>query len=662
MCGIAAVVSRTTAGSDDGWAMIESIRHRGPDGLGVAVIPADPAVSVAVAKDRSERPGSGRVVLAHARLAIIDLSPAGFQPMTNEDGRVWLVINGEIFNFRELRVELEGLGHRFRSQSDSEVLVHGWEEWGEQVLERIRGMFAFILHDREADVTVLARDRLGVKPLYFATRSDGAVVAASEIKALLAGGAPASLDPAGVDAFLRWLWVPDPQTAFAGIEKLEPGHMLAVDAQGNRRLRQYWDLEYEPMEGDGDRVEELRAALESAVSRQLVADVPVGAFFSGGVDSTAIVELMRRRRSPDVTTCFTIGFSQRDLAHDVLGDDLEFARRYAARQHIDYREWVLEPALADVLPKVVWHLDEPIADPAALSAYHISRAASADFTVLLSGMGGDEIFGGYPRYRAAELARRLRRLPRPLQRALRSAAFRLPGAGAGRLSTLGRNAQKLLAQAQSPFPDDYLSFLTYFDDQARAGLYAPEFAAAVGASDAGARHREHLASQAGEHWLHQAMYLDAKTFLPALNLTYMDKMSMAHSIEVRVPLIDELVVDVMRRTPPEAKMTGLQTKVLFKRAVEGIVPPEILARPKVGFSAPVRGWLAHELRPMVDDLLSPASIKRRGLFDPRAVAKLLYDFRSGRRDTALQIWQLLTLELWHEAFLDGNASRRALAV
>ena len=660
MCGIAAIVGRSAVSSEDGWAMIESIRHRGPDGLGVATIGDE----VSVAAERGGASDRGRVVLAHARLAIIDTSAAGFQPMTDETGRVWMIVNGEIFNFRALRAELEAAGHRFHSQTDSEVLVHGWEEWGEGLLDRVEGMYAFVLHDREADVTLLARDRLGVKPLYFATRPDGALAVASEIKALFASGVPAALDAQGLDTFLRWLWVPDPETAFAGVQKLMPGHALLVDRFGKQTLRRYWNLEYDvdPAFAGPAGAGRLREALEQAISRQLVADVPVGAFFSGGLDSTTIVELMRRERIPDSTTCFTIGFSERDLAHDVVDDDLRYARLYANAAGIDYRESILEPDLVDVLPKVVWHMDEPVADPAALSAYHISRAASSGFTVLLSGMGGDEIFGGYPRYRAAELARHFRRAPEPLRALAQRAVLALPGAGAGRLATIGRNSQKLLAEADRQFPHDYLSFLTYFDDAARTELYSPAFAEAVGSADAARRHNEHLGSVPGEHWLHQAMYLDAKTYLPALNLTYMDKMSMAHSIEVRVPLIDELVLDVMRRVPPDAKLDGLRTKVLFKQAVKGLVPEQIIRRRKAGFSAPVRGWLAHELRPLVDDVLSASTIRRRGLFDPAAVTRLLADFRAGRRDTALQIWQLLTLELWQEEFLDGKARRPAVAI
>jgi asparagine synthase (glutamine-hydrolysing) len=361
---------------------------------------------------------------------------------------------------------------------------------------------------------------------------------------------------------------------------------------------------------------------------------------------------MRRAIAPARPACFTVGFAKRDLAHDVIVDDLEFARLYAQTHDVDYRETILQPDLVDALPAVVWHMDEPIADPAALSAFQISAAASRDYTVLLSGAGGDELFGGYPRYLAAELARRWRRLPRALRVGVRSVVEGLPGAGAGRVARLGRNAQKFVRGADLPFPDDYLSFLRYFEDDQRRGLYTRELAISVNGADPRLEHDRHLAAVAGEPWLHRAMYLDLKTFLPALNLTYMDKMSMAHSIEVRVPLLDEQIVDVMRRVPPSGKLGGLRRKVLFKEAMRGIVPDEIRERKKAGFSAPVRGWLAHELRPMVDDLLSEATIRRRGLFEPTRVAALVRDFRDGRRDTALQIWQLVTLELWHELFLD----------
>ena len=654
MCGLAVVVGNEPISSREGWAMLDTIRHRGPDGSGVVTFDGHEA---SVTHSPTDPATSGRTLLAFVRLAIIDLSAAGFQPMADENDDVWVVFNGEIYNFFELRRELEARGHRFRSRTDTEVLVHGWDEWGEGLFQRINGMFALCLHDRRRRTTVLARDRLGIKPLYYATRPDGAFVAASEVKALLAGGVEARLDPQGIDNYLSWRWVPDPDTAFLGVKKLEPGHLLYVTEDGATRIETYWDFGYEPgPDGGRGLAEELQTAVRQSVDRQLVSDVPLGAFFSGGIDSTAIVEIMRRRISPELPTCFTIGFSKRDLAHDVVPDDLRFARLYAERFDVDYREAILQPNLVEALPQVIWHMDEPVADPAALSAYFICETASDEFTVLLSGMGGDELFGGYPRYVAAELARRYRSLPLPIRRVARLVSNAMPGAGPGRLARLGRNSQKLLANAALPFPDDYIAFLTYFGDGLRRELYSPDFACEVTGSHPTAIARAHLDRTGDGHWLHQAMYLDLKTYLPALNLTYMDKMSMAHSIEVRVPLLDELIIDVMRHVPAGGKLGGLRSKILFKQAMNEIVPPEIVARKKAGFGAPVRGWLVNELVPLADELLSPAAIRRRGLFQPDPVTRLLTDFRSGRRDTAIQIWQLITLELWHQTFIDGKAS------
>lgn len=651
MCGIAAIVGRTPVSSTQGWAMAEALRHRGPDGQGVVVVAQGKAT---VQYSPAESPLAGDVVLGHSRLAIIDLSSAGFQPMTDEAKRFWVVYNGEIYNFLDLRRELEGRGHSFASRTDTEVIVHGWDEWGEGLLQRLEGMFAFCLHDAATGCTVLARDRLGVKPLYYATRSDGAFLAASEVKALLAAGLDARLDPDGVNRFLTWLWVPDPGTAFAGVEKLPPGHILTLQADGSRTTRPYWDLEFEP---DGlafaEQSAHLHEAVRDAVTRELVSDVPLGAFFSGGLDSTAVVEMMRRYGGKP-PTCFTVGFAPRDLSLDVIPDDLRFARPYAAKTGIDYREEVLQPNLVEALPKVVWHMDEPVADPAALAAYRITEVASDVCTVMLSGVGGDELFGGYPRYRAAALAQRYRALPSAARAAIRGGLRLLPAAGAGRLPRLGRNAHKLIDNADAQFPDDYLSFLTYFDSDARAELYTSDFRSSLSGIPVDASHRDHLARVRGDDWLHQVMYLDVKTYLPALNLTYMDRMSMAHSVEVRVPLLDELVVEVMRRAPAEAKLRGRELKVLFRSAMRGVVPDDILVRSKAGFSAPARGWLLHELRPLIDDLLSPETTHRRGLFRPPAVERLIKDFRSGRRDSALQVWQLLTLELWQQAFLDGR--------
>jgi len=515
---------------------------------------------------------------------------------------------------------------------------------------------------RPALLDGLARDRLGVKPLYHATRDDGALVAASEIKALLAAGVEARLDPVGLDRFLTWLWVPDPGTSFEGVEKLEPGCVMRIDQAGHTSSWRYWDFRWDYEGRERPEPEELRAAVARAVERQLASDVPLGAFFSGGIDSTAIVELMRRAMAPELPACLSVGFSRRDLRHEAVVDDLTYTRRYAERTPVDYREILLEPGLARALPKVVWHLDEPIADPAALSSYRICEAARGELTVLLSGMGGDELFGGYPRYVATVLAGYARAIPRPVRLALAATTAAIPAGGPGALTKLRARSQRLLASAEQRFPDDYLGFLTSFGSGERRSLYSDELVAATAEADAEEVHRAHLATSGGRHWLDQAMHLDLKTFLASHNLVYVDKTSMAHSIEVRVPLLDELVVDVVRRMPPSDRVDGRRTKVLFKDAMRGIVPDEIVDRRKAGFGAPLRGWLANELAPFVDDLLSPASVRRRGLFRPEAVAAVVADFRTGRRDTAYRIWQLLTLELWQEAFLDSSSRARPAAL
>jgi asparagine synthase (glutamine-hydrolysing) len=654
MCGIGVIVSPDGTNSRDAWAMADALHHRGPDGAGVVMIEAGLPV-----RARRDSHVVGQIALAFTRLAIIDLSTAGMQPMSNEDESVWVVFNGEVYNFSALRNELEGHGHVFRSRTDTEVLVHGWEEWGESLFDRIEGMFAFCLHDARQKRTLFVRDKLGVKPLYYAQRTDGAFLAASEIKALFAASLDVRLDLEALDSFLTWLWVPDPQTAFSGVRKLEPGHYLDL-REGFARLRRYWDLEY----CDSDHAptaEELRDAVGRAVKRQLVSDVPLGAFFSGGLDSAAVVALMAAEvESPP--TCFTIGLSEHDLSHDIVGDDLEYARAFAEEKPIRYRERVLSADLADALPKVIWHMDEPIADPAALSAFSIAEAASKELTVMLTGVGGDEVFGGYPRYRAERLLRGSAAIPAPLVRLLASVARALPAAGAGPLPRFGRNAQKLLRGANLPFPDDYFALLTYFDARARQALYSDDLRQTLASADPEARHRIHLSAVRGRPWLDQAMYLDAKTFLPSLNLTYMDKMTMAHSIEARVPLLDEAVVGLMRTSRPTQRLRRGLTKPLFREAVAGVVPDSIIRRPKAGFTSPIRAWLRHDLRELAQDLLSASHVERRGLFRPGAVAHVMDSFYSGRTDNALQIWQLLTLELWQQAFLDAGSRSAQLAV
>ncbi len=635
MCGICGTVGR--ADRDLVEAMTAAQVHRGPDWGGVEVFPGSD--------------GGVPAALGSRRLSIIDRGERGNQPMSYASERYWITYNGELYNFAELRRDLEQDGLEFRTRTDTEVLLAAYSRYGEEMLGRLNGMFAFAIWDEERSELFLARDRLGIKPLHY-SEHDGALYFASEIKALLPGLPSPSLRHAALGEYLTFLWVPDPETLFDGILKLPPGH-CARYADGRLRVRQYWDPRF-PVEANGDEAtwaREVRETVQGAIRRQMVSDVPLGSFLSGGIDSGAVVATMKAAAG-DVTS-YTVGFSQEDLAHEIVPDDLKFARKLGRELGIDYHERVLSPEIVDLLPKLVWHLDEPIADPAAISTYLICAAARERLTVVLSGMGGDEVFAGYPRHLAAQLTRPADFVPRSARRALReSLDGRLTMGRPGRLRGPRRNLMKMLRGIDQSSVQRYLTYCSYYRRDELPSLFSAELRVEQADHDPFFRHEGYAARASDEHWLNQLLYLDMKTFLPCLNLAYTDKMSMAASAEVRVPFLDDEVVDLAGRIPPQLKLRRTQRKYVLKRAMEGVLPDEIIWRPKAGFGAPLRAWMGGELRPMIDDCLSPATIRDRGLFDPAAVQGLIRDNDAGTADNALRIWALLVLELWQRTFLD----------
>ncbi|HEU4387286.1 MAG TPA: asparagine synthase (glutamine-hydrolyzing) [Blastocatellia bacterium] len=634
MCGICGLAGQ--ANEQLIQAMLGRIAHRGPDDHGVYL---------------TEMADGGRVALGHRRLSIIDLSAAGHEPMSDREGRVWLTYNGEIYNFREIRRELEQLGHRFRSETDAEVVIYAYIEWGAACLLRFNGMFAFAIWDTRDDSLFLARDHVGIKPLYYTTTPEGFAFS-SEIKAFLElPGFDPELDLEALDQFLTFLWVPDPKTAFKGVMKLPPGHYLIFK---NRELavREYWDVKFDEDDSlsETDWTERVREQIARSVRAQLMADVPLGAFLSGGVDSSSIVALMSAAaHGSDQVTTYTFGFKSDDLRYDVIEDDVKYAREVGRQFGTDYNESFLEPQVMDLLPKLVYHLDEPVADPAVITSYLICKSARERLTVLLSGMGGDEVFAGYPRHLAVRIAGAYNLIPSFLSRPVVES---LPGSRPGRFNALFRNTKKLARSAALPERERYLGFGTYFTTEEKQSLFTHDIAAAADEFDAYSAHRACFERVAGEDFINQMLYVDLKTFLPCLNLTYTDKTSMASSVEVRVPLLDHELIELAARIPAGLKIKGLTRKYILKRAAEAWLPDHIIKRRKSGFSAPVRAWLVRDLREMVEDVLSKTAIERRGYFNYAAVRKLIDDNLSGREDNALKVFQLLTLELWHRAFLD----------
>ena len=454
--------------------------------------------------------------------------------------------------------------------------------------------------------------------------------------------------------FLTFLWVPDPDTIFEGIWVLPPGHS-ATFADGHLRLRQYWDVRLEPEDGtEGYWAAELRRTVQEAVRRQMVSDVPLGSFLSGGIDSSAIVA-EASTIAPRLTT-FTVGFASADLPHEIVPDDLRYARSIGERYGVDYHEETLDADLVDLLPRLIWHLDEPIADPACITTYLICSAARQELVVILSGMGGDEVFAGYNRHLAAKIGRALDIVPRRARSAARRWVDRRVTLGApGRLRGPRRNLRKLAEGVDADPTERYLTYCSYYRPDQLQRVLSRELRAGLADHDPFRHHRAHLDRVAGAHWLNRLLYLDQKTFLPCLNLTYTDKMSMAASTEVRVPLLDDEVVHLAGRIPPDLKLRRLTRKHILRKSMEPVLPREVINRPKAGFGAPIRSWLVGDLAPLLDDLLSPETVRRRGLLDAEEVQRIrrLNDERRG--DYALQLWAFLTLELWHQAFLDRPA-------
>jgi asparagine synthase (glutamine-hydrolysing) len=632
MCGICGVVGQ--ADEQLIQIMLAKIAHRGPDDEGIHI----------TAGANGERVGLG-----HRRLSIIDLSPAGHEPMSDAQGEIWLTYNGEIYNFKALRKELEKCGHRFKSETDAEVVIYAYREWGLNSLALFNGMFAFALWDARNNSLLLVRDRLGIKPLYYADTPAGFAFA-SEIKALLAiPNCKREVDLESLDQFLSFLWTPDPNTLFRGVKKLPPAHFL-VYQNGQTEVREYWDLEFAEDDAlaESEWVEKVREQIERSVRAQMMADVPLGAFLSGGVDSSSIVSLMTDMASQKVTT-YTFGFKSEDLRYDILEDDVKYAREIGAKLQTDYHESFFEPQVMDLLPKLVYHMDEPVADPAAITSYLICKAARERLTVLLSGMGGDEVFAGYPRHIAVKLAEAYNLIPSFISRPLVEA---MPASLPGRFNSVFRNTKKLARSAALPLRERYLGYCTYFKEGEKRELYSGALNQATAGFNALLAHQNYFDKVADEDFVNQMLYVDLKTFLPCLNLTYTDKTSMAASMEVRVPLLDHELVEMAARIPARLKIKGLTRKYVLKKAAEAWLPKTIIYRKKAGFSAPLRSWLHNDLRVMVEDLLSEANIQQRGYFDYPEVRRLIDDNLAGREDNSLKIFQLLTLELWHRQFID----------
>ena len=638
MCGIAGLMHCGDTAAL-GW-MSDAIAHRGPDSSGAQWF---------------SKTNCG---LAHRRLAILDLSPAGNQPMSNEDGSLWITFNGEIYNFRELRTELEAHGFRFRSQSDTEVLLKAYEHWGEGCVCKLNGMFAFAVYDTNTDKLFAARDRFGIKPFYYFHEGER-LVFASEVKSILASGmVEAKPDYFALHTPARFQV--SPYTGFEKILKLPPAHFLTLE-RGELKVKQYWQIRpTEDFRGtDAEAVEQLDALLKDAVRLQMIADVPVGVFLSGGVDSSLISAMARVNTAKEIHS-FTVCYSEQDQKLERATPDEIFARLVAKRFGFVYHEFELEPNITEMLPKMVWHLDEPLAEPASINTYLIARAArEMGIIVLLNGMGGDEVFGGYRKHLACLSAEAYQKmLPNLVRRGIEALAERLPVATPNHGLKLVRWAKRFLSFASLPPTMRYLMA----DLELSAEQYAHYFVNGVNYENSHfVRARAPLFEQTGISYMTKMCLSDTNVFLPEHNLTFSDKAAMAAGIETRPPMTDHRVVEFMFTLPPSYRVRRTTQKYLLKKVSERYLPHSVIYRPKAPFASPLRSWIRGPLAPMVHDLLSEQALKRRGLYNAAYVAQLIRENDTGLKDNAYILWTLLTNEIWFQTFFSTSASQATAA-
>ncbi|MFC4859086.1 asparagine synthase (glutamine-hydrolyzing) [Actinophytocola glycyrrhizae] len=631
MCGIAGSY-RWPDGGPLTDRLTKMLAHRGPDGSG----------------RWSGRAGDGEVHLGHRRLSIIDLTETGAQPMAAE-GLV-LTYNGELYNAPALRRELESAGDRFRGTSDTEVLLRAWRRWGVDCLPRLRGMFAFAVFDERTGELTLVRDQLGIKPLFYVRRGGG-LVFASELKALATELGDLTVDDTALVASLLYYWVPDSRCAYREAEKLPPGTWLRVKPGGGTESGTYWSLREVADEAQHTAGVDLAAVVEESTKAHLLSDVPVATFLSGGLDSSYLTALAARHQ-PGISA-YTIGFRAADAKFEAMPDDLRYARVVAERFGVDLHEIEIAPRVLDLLPKMTYHLDEPIGDPAAINTYLICTAArEAGVKVMLSGMGADELFAGYRKHLANKLALGYQRVPGAVRRPVRSIVDRLPVASARRGYRSVRFAKRFLSFADLPEETAFRRSYTMYDRAELAALVSPDLSGAV--DDVLTEHADTYHDNTLTDFVNRMCLADSRLFLPGLNLAYTDRSSMAASTEVRVPFVDVEVVKAAFAIPGNRKIVRRQGKVALKKAAEHLLPNEIVYRPKGLFSAPLRAWMSRDLAPLVREVIEDGLLVRNGFLRRDALRRLAEEDASGQQDRSKHLWHVLTLEHWYRAALSAE--------
>ena len=629
MCGIAGQINfdNTQVVPQRIAAMGASLRHRGPDDAGVYA--------------------HGPVGLAHQRLSILDLSPAGHQPMSNEDGTIWVVFNGEIYNFEELRDRLCDR-HSFRSRTDTEVIVHLYEEFGLDCVSMLRGMFAIAIWDAREHRLILARDRVGKKPLYYA-QGRNSLTFASELKALLVEASPRDVDPVAVHHYLTFQYVPTPWSIFQGIKKLRPGHILVCE-HGRCTERAYWAVSYREKRRGRSELEcqeEFLSLLRDATRLRLASDVPLGAFLSGGLDSSAIVAIMSEFSNRPVKT-FSIGFKEEAF------NELPYAREVAKRFGTDHHELIVEDSGIDILPTLARVFDEPFADSSAIPTYYVSQLSRQSVTVVLNGDGGDELLAGYPRYHVTAFDRAMYGLCRiSTQEQISRVVSKLPVRGA-----LLARVKNRLERLSQPFSHTYLGRICFFGPEEKDGLYTSEFNKAVQGEDSLNLLIEWFEKVASANLLDQLLGVDTMSYLPDDLLVKVDRATMAHGLEARSPFLDHQLIEFCAALPTEYKIRDGEAKYLLRAVMRNRLPSNILQRPKMGFGVPIDEWFRGPCRKIVEETLLSSRCLQRGYFEPDQIRHMVHEQRQGRASYGSRVYALLMLELWHQEYVDQTHRRQ----
>jgi asparagine synthase (glutamine-hydrolysing) len=649
MCGVCGEIDFNNGVKDGAIRrMCKTLTHRGPDDEGIIFVKGNQYLEMKNPSEFLPEQGNFEVALGHRRLSIIDLSYTGHQPMCNEDERIWIVFNGEIYNFQELRQRLEGKGHRFKSKSDTEVILHGYEEWGVECLNHFRGMFAFAIWDSKLQRLFMARDRLGKKPLVYFSQN-GRFAFASEIKALLQlPNIERKVNDIAIHHYLTYQYVPSPDTIFEGIKKLPPAHYLLYDRDGSLKIERYWKLNFDEnlrTESDIKELEDrIRTELEESVKIRLISDVPLGAFLSGGVDSSLIVGIMAKLSGKPVKT-FSIGFEEKEF------DELSYARIVSDHFGTEHHEFIVEPNAIEILPRLVWHYNEPFADSSAIPTYYVAKMTKDYVKVVLTGDAGDENFAGYPRYLRSKWLIFFLKLPEMLRRDLLPPFLKMIAQFHWREKTFNRLAA-YIESISSNQARNYAEQVKIFNAGEKRSLYSPEFIEAMGSIDS----FEYLLSKFEEaetaDLIEQLLYLDINTYLPEDLLVKMDIATMANSLEARVPFLDHQFMEFIATIPPRLKLKGALTKYILKETFSDFLPQPILTRGKMGFGVPVSRWFRNELKDYVYEILLEPRTINRGYFKRKGIERLLADHIELRYDYSPKIWALLFLEMWFRVFMD----------